>query len=52
MESIEVGWPAIIDIFGTMRYSLYTCKYQIAFTQEMQRIMGVVHWTKFYPEDI
>jgi hypothetical protein len=27
MESIEVGWPAIIDIFGTTRYSLYICKY-------------------------
>ena len=23
MESIEVGWPAIIDIVGTTRYSLY-----------------------------
>jgi hypothetical protein len=23
MESFEVGWPAIIDIFGTTRYSLY-----------------------------
>ena len=27
MESIEVGWPALIDIFGTTRYSLYICKY-------------------------
>jgi hypothetical protein len=22
------------------------------FTQEVQRVMGVVHWTKFYPMDI
>ena len=27
MESIEVGWPEISDIFGTTHYSLYTCKY-------------------------
>ena len=27
MESIEVGWPEISDIFGTMWYSPYTCKY-------------------------
>ena len=27
MESIEVGLPEISDIFGTTRYSLYTCKY-------------------------
>jgi hypothetical protein len=27
MESIEVGWSEISDIFGTTRYSLYTCKY-------------------------
>ena len=27
MESIDVGWPEISDIFGTTRYSLYTCKY-------------------------
>jgi hypothetical protein len=24
----------------------------LAFTQEVQRVMGDVHWTKFYPVDI